>query len=103
MVQKKTRRLAYHLTVFSDDGQEERIRRKTLGAGFYRDKLAALMATADEHLSNVAVPRLKELCKKGPARIDICKEVTELMTSVFYRCAVGHDISSNQIEYWDRG
>ena len=43
---------------------------------------------------------LKEKCKNGPTKINLIREISNMITSILLRCMVGRDISVEQVGYW---
>lgn len=76
-----------------------------MSPAFYKGKLANLVKIAEAEVLEKTVPHLKEICREngGQSEVNIIKEISNMMTSILLRCAMGTDISCLQIDYWEDG
>jgi hypothetical protein len=61
---------------------------------FYKGKLQGLVEISKQSVENT-IKHFEDLCKDGPAKIDMIKEISDMMTSLILNCVLSEDLSLN--------
>ena len=85
--------------LFSESNDNWRSRRKAMTPAFYKDRLRGLVNLA----ANTVKLSIKRM-KIGEGRtFDIMDEILKTATEIIFTCAMGEDISSWEIDFWENG
>jgi len=63
-----------------------------MSPAFYKGKLQGLFEIAKDAV-RAYIQHLDQVCKDGPATVDIIQEISDLSTSLLLRCVLGEDLS----------
>lgn len=69
---------------------------------FYKGKLQGLVEISKQSVKNTC-KHFEDLCKDGPAKIDMIKEISDMMTSLILNCVLSEDLSLTKLDYYENG
>ena len=89
--------------LFSKTTHEWKTSRKAMSPAFYKGKLIQMIEIAKLSM-RTTLSKLRTLAKAGPkTTIDLIAEISMMQVRILLQCALGEDISDQEVDYWVSG